>query len=454
MRRYVSILLACLLLFSLAPACSWAADNKVETVHYFSSIGAYKDLLESEITAWNETVGVEKGIFIEMETNIDNYVTALDLALKSGNAPDLFNRSTTAHVMGGYVASLDDIPEVQETLDLYRDVLIPGQNIIAGKTYTVPNSIYPIKFVYNKDLFKKNGIVDENGEAKAPETLEEMVEYARIITENGNGEEYGYVLSFGVSIAVRRLVMKSFIMSTGAGWYNNTLGEYDFAPFAPLFEAIKTIFDEGSAFPGYETISADALRAQFSEGKIGMMCSPSYDIGVLVNQFPAKCDWGVCDPPQIVAPDTCEYNGVGYMANGVAISSSVSEDRMWAVAEAWNFINSEALNAKLYATGNIIPSVRSFIDYARENYEFVDMKNWDVMSDLTNYDPMPNYPDPLLILEGDTYQGAFQKYIYDEMTLDEMIEDLNTRYNAAYVQGIADGTISESDYHYAVDLSR
>ena len=44
-----------------------------------------------------------------------------------------------------------------------------------------------------KDLFKKNGLVDENGEAKAPTTWEEVREYAKICT-NLEAKEYGIAL--------------------------------------------------------------------------------------------------------------------------------------------------------------------------------------------------------------------------------------------------------------------
>lgn len=429
-------------------------ERRVETVTLLSSVGAYKEMLESEIASWNATVGKRKRIIITIETNSANYNGALDLALESGKGPDLFNMATAARVMAGSVASLDGIEEVQETLDIYRKDLIPGQNVINGKIYSVPQCIYPIKFIYNKDLFKKSGMVDARGEARPPKTLEEMVEDARIITRNGKKVEYGYGLTFAADMTVRRLMMKPFIMTTGRGWFDNAEGEYRFEPFAELFSAFKRLINDGSVFPGYETISIDAIRAQFSEGRIGMMCSPSYDIGVITTQFPARCDWAVCDFPQAADPATSKYKGVGYIGNGVAIGSSVSEDRMWAVAEAWNFLNGVELNAKLYATGNIIPSEESIIEYSRKHCEFVEKKNWDAMADLTYYAPMPAWPDMLLSLEGDDYQSACRKYFAGELALDELIAGLDKRYNAAYRRGVAEGRIIDAYYHYSPRLER
>jgi len=219
-----------------------------------------------------------------------------------------------------------------------------------------------------------------------------------------------------------------------------------------MFAAVQQMFADGSVFPGYETISIDAIRAQFADGNIGMMCAPSYDIGVYVNQFPAQCDWGVSDPPQLTADP--QYKGVCFVWDGPVISSTVAADRVWAAAEVWNFFNSIELRAELFATGNIVPTSPTILEYAKKNCQFVDMKNWDVMGDITNYTAQPNYPDSLLVLDGDDYQTVFQQVILGKMSLDEMFEDLNTRYNAAYNQGIKDGTIDESIYHYTPNVSR
>ncbi|MBR6849880.1 MAG: extracellular solute-binding protein, partial [Lachnospiraceae bacterium] len=66
----------------------------------------------------------------------------------------------------------------------------PGYN---GKTYTVPITAGPQGLLYNKDLFKAAGLVDENGEPTPPETFDELVEYAKILTDVGK-KQYGIIL--------------------------------------------------------------------------------------------------------------------------------------------------------------------------------------------------------------------------------------------------------------------
>ena len=479
MKKIVALLLALLLVLGMFAGCGKATETEApespeekeneltaseeitpapekkekEIVYFFNGAGHMKAFLEEEISQWNDTIGAEKGIYIQMDTNVDNYVEARDMMMAAGNSPDIICSASMANIKNGFIASLDDNEYIKDLYAYYEPYLVQGQNVVDGKTYTFPCDISPIKFVINADLFVANGIVDENGNAKAPKTLDEMVEAARIITENGNGEIFGFGWTDSWSPQyVRRLLLKASMASTGTGWFNNNKGEYDFAPFAPIFEASKQMFEDGSIFPGYETISIDGIRAQFAEGRVGMLGAPAYDIGVYVDQFPATCEWVIVDPPQFT--DNPENKFIGFTDTGYAITSAVTEDRLWAVSEVFNFLMSKETRAKMYAEGYCIPTVPETVEWAKENLELVDKKNWDVMSEISEYAPMPTYPDAVISLEGDNYQTALGRYIRGDLTLDEMIAGLNETYNKAYQQAVADGIISDADYHNVVDFSK
>lgn len=64
-----------------------------------------------------------------------------------------------------------------------------------------------------------------------------------------------------------------------------------------VFQLILDLQKDGSLFPGAATLTNDALRAQFAEGRIGMFMGEFWDVGVLNEQFPARCDWGVAPIP-------------------------------------------------------------------------------------------------------------------------------------------------------------
>ena len=96
------------------PGRQGATSGEVVVVNYFTSAGGWKSLLETEIENWNNTVGAEKGIKIEMTVNNDSYSETLDMAIKAGNAPDIFYQSSSklaAFVAANYIMPLDDIPE-------------------------------------------------------------------------------------------------------------------------------------------------------------------------------------------------------------------------------------------------------------------------------------------------------------------------------------------------------
>jgi multiple sugar transport system permease protein len=63
-----------------------------------------------------------------------------------------------------------------------------------NKIYGIPSTVDDRIFYYNKDLLIKEGLVDENGDAKPPRTWEELEEYALRLTKTN---EYGNITQLG-----------------------------------------------------------------------------------------------------------------------------------------------------------------------------------------------------------------------------------------------------------------
>ena len=174
------LVLALLVLALLVPGALFATGSaetgggKVEAVKLFSSVGAWKALLEKEIADWNASVGKEKGIRIDIETNIDKYSEVLTIALESGNHPDIYyiDGRVDQCVTKGWAKAIEDIKGGKEWLEGYKGMLKPIRHQYEGKTYTVPFEFLPIKLAYNKDLFKKAGIVDARGDGEAAGDVE------------------------------------------------------------------------------------------------------------------------------------------------------------------------------------------------------------------------------------------------------------------------------------------
>ena len=139
-----------------------------------------------------------------------------------------------------------------------------------GHYYTVLSGTVICGLLYNKDMFKAAGIVDENGEAKPPKTYAEMREYAKKLT-NTKKRQYGFILpgkSTGTYWSFE--VQWPMMASVGHDGFDINTGKYDYSGMAPILQTIMDMKNDGSCYPGIESIDADPARARFAEGNVGM----------------------------------------------------------------------------------------------------------------------------------------------------------------------------------------
>lgn len=83
----------------------------------------------------------------------------------------------------GQLANLSEMG-ADEIKELYPSSVFEA-NCYNGDAYALPFSANTVVLMYNKDILKACGIVDENGEAKAPTTIDELLAACRIIDEKG-----------------------------------------------------------------------------------------------------------------------------------------------------------------------------------------------------------------------------------------------------------------------------
>lgn len=426
------------------------SSGEVETVEYFSSVGAYKTLLEERVDEFNNTVGKEKGIFINLTSEIDNASTVLETAIKSGNSPDLYSAQAETmpnYSTSGWIKPLTDVPEIADLVAEWDDYDLPMVTSYKGEIYSLVLETLPIKLAYNKDLFKAAGIVDANGEADPPETWDEVLDAAKKITEAGKGEYYGLGFSFQWTSGIRRTIFKPYMASTKVGWFDNVNGEYNFENMRPALEFIQQMAEDKSYFPGIESIAIDPIRAQFSDGKVGMEFAPAYDIAVYNDQFPHVGDWGISEVPTI-DPDTAG-KGVAIIRGNLFWSSTVEEDRNWAVAEVFNWLHADEFYQHLYEECAIIPLKSELIEQA-ENVK--EKTGWrEMSSNLENYVGMPPFPDKLVNITGNDYHTVFSDMFFGNISIDEAIETCNERYKKALETAVSDGKVVLEDYKIPED---
>ncbi len=296
-----------------------AVSGDVATITIWSGNSHSRDVVTSYYEEWNKTKGKELGIHVDYQVQGGDSITKnMELALQSGTAPDIVSGSLEKLVEGGNIVALDDVPGGPEIIKQFEEKgqLTEGRHKYKGKTYTLPGGPGPQGLLYNKDLFKAAGIVDENGEAKPPKTWSELVECAQKLTDKSKNQ-YGIIAPlkwtgwWGSDVASPTQTLIGFQA------FNPAEGKFDYSGFKVPMESWLKMFDNDSVYPGAESLDNDSARAMFAEGNIGMKFGFNFDVGVLNDQFPAKCDWGVTTYPVneegVSYKHRMDYGGTGFI---------------------------------------------------------------------------------------------------------------------------------------------
>ena len=362
----------------------------VTTITVWTNQSHSKTSVEKMVNDFNKTEGKEAGIEIEYKViEGDSFAKSLELALQTGQGPDLMPLNTIGvdkMVENGYAAALDDLPGGKEFIDEYRkkgeNLFINGFNTYKGKVYAVPTEATTRGLIYNKDMFKAAGIVDENGEAKPPQTFDEMREDAKRLTDKSKNQ-FGIVLPQKWKTWVSSDMLTLLQSSVGHNGYNPVTGEYDYSGLAPIINTYKDIISDGSMYPGADGIDNDTARAYFAEGLIGMKIGYSFDVGVLNDQFPAKCDWGVAPLPVVSTSNIykqVENLNTSFCINASSIEAKGSDKLMACV----KWFASDEFVTEMYKEGFSIPINWNTVKDIEVNKEKTGWKEFSAMTEISS----------------------------------------------------------------------
>jgi multiple sugar transport system substrate-binding protein len=387
------------------------------------------DYIKEMIEKFNTTN--KDNIEVELVVKTEDFNQAIDLSFAASETPDVIRvkeNTIQTFYKKQYLAPIDSYltDDLKKKFPVMNDL-----NSFDGKMYSLPNYGSTMRLVYNVDLFEKAGIKNP------PTTLKELVDTAKKLTEAGKATgSYGFAQNFkGPESALGRSARVIAEVSGYGGFgYDFKTAKFDFSGYKEIIEAFKQMKDDGSTLPGMESLDIDPLRAQFAEGKIGMYMSFSSEPGVYKSQFPAKIKWAAAAVPSI--------NGTIKGASGflggqwLAISSkSTKKDQAW---KFMNFMYNEEVLQTYHEKGFGISMVPSVIAKAKK-------------PDIGGIEGfLPNKVDgvwpiqPAVNVKGIKYSDAFFKYMLAGGDLNEIITDLNKRYNEALAAGIAAGEFKVS----------
>jgi len=404
-----------------------ASSGKVEVIRVWSDNAHEKELRLSQIEKFNQTTGKEKGIEIEYTVHGSNWEDVIRMAAQSDDAPDLFRPNGTIlkdFVDAGYLVPISDLPGSEEFLSRYDGQLSVNQHVFDGETYTLPYNLTTYKFVINRDLFDKNDIAD------APKTWDDVREYAKIITENGDGVEYGYSLGLQSNWIATSYVLRHAGQNVGHIGFDNDALQFNFSAMLPEIEAIKGMVADGSVLPGSSGLDADAMRAQFSEGRVGMLPAVSFDVGVYNEQFPAKCNWEVVDIPTFGGDRPYKEFSDATSLLGVGKAALDNDEKAAKVLEVLKFFYSDECMAEMYENSLYIPFRQEAINMATKEPA---QKGFAQFADVPDKVLMLPIPDTFVTVEGQNYRDTVLGLFVEGSTADatEVMRDLDQRYNDA-----------------------
>lgn len=446
-KRITALLLALVMVFALAACGSDATDattatgsgdstaaasgDKV-TISYWTTNRHDMEYMTPLIEEFNNT---NDHIYIDYQVYADNYAQMLDLAFSTDSAPDVFQLggTDTLDVTVNEKHRLLSLSQymTQEDFDRFGDgAFVEGINMVNGEVYSYPYTASACRLFYNQDIFDRVGI------SGPPTTLDELVEYARLVTEQLSGEGiYGFAANYkSASSSVARTIDVINMRSGGnRSGFDYSTGYYDFSTYAPVLEAFKELFAGGIAFPGCESLDIDPLRTQFAAGKIAMYMSVSHaEPGVYASQFPTDQNWNCAQVPTI-SGNVDGKQQLWFGGSNISINADTAHpDEAW---EVFQFLHSDEVMAGYHSAGLGTVMIPSAVEKADPPEATANMPDLEINENDVNYPLLPS----TVVVEGKDYYTVMIECIFGVTDIDSAIEDLNTRYNAAYDKEIEKG---------------
>ena len=455
--RLLSILLIAMMAVALVSACSTtiggtsgSADPtpktetgsekpsvKTDVIHVWANDAHNRDEYTEVINKFNETIGKEKGIKIEHKVYGGDYYNSLDIAISANEEPHMFKSMKTGqYAETGKVVAITDLPGGDKLIEETSKYHFEDIGMFNGKVYAIPIRVTTQNLIYNKELLSKMGYDNP------PVTWEEFRKVAKEITDQGGGKVFGTGFPLKYTNYKYYNVIWPAAASSGKQFFSHKTGVFDFMSLEPYFNFILQLKEDGSIFPGFETMDLDTLRAQFAEGNIGMYFGASFDVGVLYDQFPAKYEWGVAPLPVMDANNRFKQIGTPgafYVVSSRAVKEKVEEK----VMEAYKLFVSPETLALTYERGKDIPiRGQEVIQLAGKP----EREQWPMFTDLTNVYVRLAYPESKITVEGDNYDVVFSKILTGVAKPAEALKELDERYNKFLQDAISKGAVDINLY--------
>lgn len=361
MKKTLTIMIAIMMITSLIPMAS--AQGEPLTIQFWHTrgSGANYEVVQESVNTFNETIGKEKGIFVQ-EVFVGNYNEILpktQLAIQSGESPQVVVSGNTFvnYLMEDEVLA-DMAPLAESTGWDKANLLQPFQEIKGntdGTLYSLPYVRSTPMFYYNKTMADAKGLT-------APNTVEEMIEFCRGLWEKdaaGATTVYGMLITndFGYLNACHLYQLGSAFIADD-GMSSPSLAD---GTMLKVLSDWRAWVDEGWCSPYDATNAGTVMQEMFTQQKLGAMLTSSGSLAsVLRNAKEAGFEVGVAQYPTYDIEKRIAEIGGG---NVCIISEGNSDEQ---IAASWEFVqylmSDEMVTLNTTKTG-YVPTTYSVANY-------------------------------------------------------------------------------------------
>ncbi|MBE7022831.1 MAG: extracellular solute-binding protein, partial [Ruminococcaceae bacterium] len=239
-KKIIAVLSAAAMVLSFGACSKQTASDSTKEVKLWMNSGHSKSFWEEKVKQFNDSQGKDLGVKLVLESKTDSsYDQQLEIALQSGELPEMFFAGYATNIVDKEaVLSFDQLPGMEETIAKYEPYMQENIHKVKGKVYALPFGITTRGLIYNKDMFKAAGIVDENGEAKPPKTYDELRVAAKKLT-NKSKNQYGIMFPVKWGAWVESDITSLAYSSSGRDAYDPVSGTYDYSVYEPELALIK-----------------------------------------------------------------------------------------------------------------------------------------------------------------------------------------------------------------------
>lgn len=451
MKRIASLALAVLLCLSVLTACGGKKSDSSETpsnndsqssgpvelVFWHNRGGSAGETLDKIVNEFNEGAGAEAGIKITAVYQQDTVSTLKTLV----QSKDVKNYPDMIQIFAGdveYMSTVDAVVPVGDMMaeDSSFDAKILDSLINTytynGTLYSMPFHASTMGFYWNKTAFAEAGLDPET----PPTTIAEMAEIApKLLKKDSSGQ----ITQYAITLGIQNTYINHWIGGQGEYSFigNNEAGragrmtEVTFdkdGTMKNLLTEWKKVLDTGAV---QSSESGNQARDEFSSGLSAMCISSNSALGTFTKMSQEMgFEFGVAPMPKVNEKDT---GGVCPGGSSIYILGKGDDAKVQA---AWQFIKYWVEPEQQYAYCSVtgtIPVNQETMDYAPMQEYVAKNPGFQVFYDalMSSNPKVQEHLAPTQQEFTTIFQEVGTKFADGEVTVDEAVEEMASRCNAA-----------------------